>query len=88
MLALSSIGAEIAAKRKLLGLTQAVLARRASVGRSTLDALENARMDELGYAKVARILSVLGLDLRLEEAGSARDEVGREDPDDQGLNRR
>ena len=80
MLPLSSIGAQIAAKRKVLGLTQAVLAQRASVGRSTIDALENARMDELGYAKVARILLVLGLDLRLEEAGSPPDGVRREGP--------
>jgi len=80
MLPLSSIGAQIAAKRKVLGLTQAVLAQRASVGRSTIDALENARMDELGYAKVARILLVLGLDLRLEEAGSHPDGVRREGP--------
>jgi len=80
MLPLSSIGAQIAAKRKVLGLTQAVLAQRASVGRSTIDALENARMDELGYAKIARILLVLGLDLRLEEAGSPPDGVGREGP--------
>ena len=80
MLPLSSIGAQIAAKRIVLGLTQAVLAQRASVGRSTIDALENARMDELGYAKIARILLVLGLDLRLEEAGSPPDGVRREGP--------
>jgi transcriptional regulator with XRE-family HTH domain len=72
----------------VLGLTQAGLAHRASVSRATLDALEHARIDELGYAKVARILSVLGLELRLEEAGSPRREVGRDDPDDQGLDRR
>jgi len=86
MLTLSSIGGRIAAKRKEFGLTQTALARRASVGRSTLDALENARIDELGYAKVARILSVLGMDLKLEEAGSPGDEIGRA-PDDQGLDR-
>jgi len=75
MLTLSSIGGRIAAKRKAFGLTQTALSRRASVGRSTLDALENARIDELGYAKVARILSVLGMELKLEETGG--DETGR-----------
>ena len=86
MLSLSSIGAEIAAKRKVLGLTQAGVAELASVGRSTLDALENARMDELGYVKVARILSVVGLDLRLQETGPPPDEIGRADSDGQGRN--
>jgi len=86
MLTLSSLGGRIAAKRKEFGLTQTALARRACVGRSTLDALENARIDELGYAKVARILSVLGMELKLEQAGSLRDEIGR-GPDDQGLDR-
>jgi len=87
MLTLSSLGGRIAAKRKELGLTQTALARRASVGRSTLDALENDRIDELGYAKVARILSVLGMELKLEEASSLGGEMGR-GSDDQGLDRR
>jgi transcriptional regulator with XRE-family HTH domain len=83
MLTLSSIGTRIAAKRRALGLTQSRLARQASVGRSTLDALENARMEELGYAKIARILSALGMELELQDRGSAPDEIGRDNRDDQ-----
>jgi transcriptional regulator with XRE-family HTH domain len=88
MLALSSIGARIAAKRRALGLTQSRLARQASVGRSTLDALENARMEELGYSKIARILSALGMEFEVQDRRSAADEIGRENPDDQGPDRR
>jgi transcriptional regulator with XRE-family HTH domain len=90
MLPLSSVGEQIAARRKAQGLTQAELAGRARVGLSTLDALENGRIGELGYSKVARILSVLGLELKLQEASTRRptlDELLDEVRDDQGLDR-
>ena len=88
MLPLSSIGARIAGKRKALGLTQAAVACQASVGRSTLDALENNRMKELGYSKITRILAALGMELTLQDAGSTQNEIGREEPEDQGPDRR
>ena len=91
MLPLSAIGKEIAAKRKSLGLTQPELAQRAKVGLSTLDALENGRLGELGYSKITNILTALGLELSLQEASSRRptlDELMQEESDDQGLDRR
>ncbi len=91
MLSLSLLGEQIAAKRKSLGLSQTALAKRARVGRSTLDALENARLGELGYSKITNILSVLGLELKLQEASARRptlDELMDEERDDQGLDRR
>jgi transcriptional regulator with XRE-family HTH domain len=91
MLTLPTLGESIAARRKAMGLTQTVLAGKARVGRSTLDALENARIGELGYAKVARILAALGLELKLQEAGSRRptlDELLEEDRRDQDLDGR
>lgn len=72
MLPLSAIAEHIAQKRKALGLTQAALAKKAHVGRSTLDALENGRMGELGYTKINNILSALGLELRIQDASSRR----------------
>ena len=69
---LPDLGNAIATRRKAMGLTQKVLAGKAGVGRSTLDALENARLGELGFVKVARILAALGLQLELQEAGSKR----------------
>ncbi len=91
MLTLSSIGAQIAARRKALRLSQAALAKSASVGRSTLDALENGRSGELGFSKITKILSALGMELKLQETGSPRptlDELIEEDRNDQSLDRR
>jgi predicted transcriptional regulator len=56
----SLLGEQIATKRKTLGLTQPMLARKARVGLSTLDALENGRLGELGYSKITNILTALG----------------------------
>lgn len=72
MVDLSKIGGLIAFRRKALKLTQKALADRARVGRSTLDALENGRAGELGFTKVARILTALGMGLRVVEAPGHR----------------
>jgi transcriptional regulator with XRE-family HTH domain len=91
MLPLYSIGEQIAAKRKALGLTQLALAKKARVGLSTLDALENGRLGELGYSKITNLLSALGLELKLQEARARRptlDELLEEQSDDKGLDRR
>jgi transcriptional regulator with XRE-family HTH domain len=91
MLTLSSIGAQIAAKRKKLDLSQADLARKASISRATVDALENGRSGELGFSKITKLLSAIGLELKLLESGSRRptlDELMEEDRNDQSLDRR
>jgi transcriptional regulator with XRE-family HTH domain len=88
---LPSLGEQIATKRKTLGLTQPVLAKKARIGLSTLDALENGRLGELGYSKITNILSALGLELKLQEASARRptlDELMEEERDDKGLDRR
>lgn len=72
MLLLTAIAERIAEKRRALGLTQTALAKKAHVGRSTLDALENGRLGELGYTRIVNILTVLGLELQLHEAGTGR----------------
>ncbi len=91
MLTLATIGAELAKRRKALRLRQNDVAARAGVSRTTLDALENGRIAELGFAKVARILAAVGLDLRLAEAGPRRptlEELMAEAEHDEGLDRR
>jgi DNA-binding XRE family transcriptional regulator len=88
---LTSIGERIAGRRKALGLSQAALARQARVGHSTLDALENGRLGELGLSKILRILSALGLELKIQETTAHRptlEELMKEDRDDQGVDRR
>ncbi|MGA7159128.1 MAG: helix-turn-helix transcriptional regulator [Acidobacteriaceae bacterium] len=62
MLPLVDIAEEITKQRKAAGLSRAELAKRALVSRSTLEALENGRIGELGYAKVNKILTALGLE--------------------------
>jgi transcriptional regulator with XRE-family HTH domain len=82
MLSLLEIGSKVATARKAKHLRQADLASRARVSRATLDALENGRMAELGFAKLTRILAVLGLDLALREENLKRptlDELRAED---------
>ena len=91
MLPLFSLGEAIARKRNALGWSQTVLAKKARVARSTLEALENARLGELGYAKITNILTALGLELKLQETGACRptlDDLMNEEQDDQGLDRR
>jgi transcriptional regulator with XRE-family HTH domain len=91
MLTLSFIGGEIAAKRRQLGLSQSELARKTSISRATLDALENGRSGGLGFSKITKLLSALGLELKLQETGSHRptlDELMEEDRNDQSLDRR
>jgi transcriptional regulator with XRE-family HTH domain len=91
MLTLSSIGAQIASRRKKLGLSQVELTRKASISRATLDALENGRSGELGFSKITRILSALGMGLKLQEEMSPRptlDELMEEDRNAQGVDRR
>ena len=91
MLSLSSLGEQLATKRKALGLTQPTLAKKSRGGLSTLDALENGRLGELGYSKITNILAALGLELKLQEASTGRptlEELMEEGRDDQGLDRR
>jgi transcriptional regulator with XRE-family HTH domain len=91
MLMLSSIGVQIAAARRKRKWSQALLAQRASVSRATIEALENGRTGELGFSKITKILSALGMELKLQQTGSARptlEELMREESDDQGLDRR
>jgi len=91
MLTINSIAEQIAAKRKALGLTQSALAKKARVGLSTLDALENGRLGELGYSKITNILSALGLELKLQETSTRRptlDELMEEEQNDKGMDRR
>jgi transcriptional regulator with XRE-family HTH domain len=91
MLPLSLLGERIANKRKTQGLTQPALARKARVGLSTLDALENGRLGELGYSKITNILTALGLELNLQDASAGRptlEQLMEEGRDDQSLDRR
>jgi transcriptional regulator with XRE-family HTH domain len=68
VLDLISIATQIAERRKKLKLSQSALARKAGISRATLEALENGRAGELGFAKVTKLLAALGLELKLQAA--------------------
>jgi transcriptional regulator with XRE-family HTH domain len=91
VLDLISLGNRIAEHRKKLKLTQSALSRNAGISRATLDALENGRAGDLGFSKLTKLLAALGLELRLQTAGSQRptlDELLQEEHHDQSLDRR
>ena len=91
MLDLVSIANQIAERRKTLQLSQTMLARKAGISRATLDALENGRAGELGFSRLTKLLTALGLELKLQDAASHRptlDELMQEDNDDKSLDRR
>lgn len=69
---LETVGTLIAKQRSMMKLTQAALAKRARIGHSTLDALENGRLAELGFGKISRLLAALGLDIKIVEANQGR----------------
>ncbi len=69
---LATLGTQIAQHRKSSGLTQSALAYRARIGRSTLDALENGRMTELGFGKISRLLAALGLAFKITDSNQGR----------------
>lgn len=92
---LQFIGKRIAVKRRQLGLTQVDLALRAAVSRATVEALENGRSSELGFSKIIRILSALGMELELREQTGRRPTLDQlieakeeEDRNAQGMDRR
>lgn len=72
MIDLHTLGQLIAEHRGAQRLTQAELAQRARISRSTLDALENGRASELGFGKVGRILAALGLTIKISAANRGR----------------
>ncbi len=85
MLSLTDIGAQLAAARKTGRLSQSELAQRAGVSRPTIALVENGRASELGYSKLARILAVVGLELKLQPIAPERptlDDLLEESGDD------
>ena len=60
---LSSIGQLVKQRRRLLGLSQARLARLSGLSRATINQLETGSIVDLGAAKLIALLELLGLTL-------------------------
>lgn len=69
---LIELGERIKAARKAKGWSQTKLAQTSGVSRARLEALENARLAEIGFKHLLRIVNALGLDLRLTEFNRGR----------------
>lgn len=68
-LMLFSIGKEIRKVRRGRKLSQAELARRVGMSRTTIGQIENGTVQEIGVRKLVRILEFLGLELRVRPSG-------------------
>jgi transcriptional regulator with XRE-family HTH domain len=69
---LIELGERVKAARKSKGWSQTKLADAAGVSRARLEALENARLAEMGIKHLLRILNALDLDLRLTQFNRGR----------------
>jgi len=69
---LIELGERVKAARKSKGWSQTKLAAAAGVSRARLEALENARLAEMGIKHLLRILNALDLDLRLTQFNRGR----------------
>jgi transcriptional regulator with XRE-family HTH domain len=69
---LVELGARIKATRKAKAWSQTTLAQQSGVSRSRIEALENARIPEVGFKHLMRIMNALGLDLRITEFNRGR----------------
>jgi transcriptional regulator with XRE-family HTH domain len=60
---LQQIGRFLKDARKRARLSQEQLARPLGMSRATISALESGRCEEIGFAKLAALLDVLGLEI-------------------------
>lgn len=66
------IGLEIRRARMSRNLTQAQLANRAGITRTTLNQIENGSAKDLGIRKVVALLALLGLELEVRDVSNLR----------------
>ena len=69
---LIEIGQAVRKRRNELGQSRDQLAATSGISRARIEALENARVGEIGFQNLTKILNVLGLDLRLTELNRSR----------------
>lgn len=65
---LCGIGEEVRGARKARKMSQAELAGRLGMSRTTIGQIENGTVQEIGVRKLMRLLEFLGLELRVRQA--------------------
>jgi transcriptional regulator with XRE-family HTH domain len=69
---LIEIGELIKKTRRTKGWSQTELSEKSGVSRARIEALENARIAEIGFKHLRRIMNSLGLDLRVTQLNRGR----------------
>ncbi len=69
---LIELGERVKATRKAKGWSQTQLAEKSGVSRAQIEALENARIAEIGFKHLMRIMHSLDLDLRITQLNRGR----------------
>ena len=67
---LSELGPVLKAARKKAKLSQEQLAAPLGMSRATISALESGRCEEIGFAKLAALLDIVGLELTVSPRAS------------------
>ena len=69
---LIDLGERLKAIRKAKGWSQRELAEKSGVSRARIEALENARIGEIGFKHLMRIMHALSVDLRFTQLNRDR----------------
>lgn len=70
---LAELGRAVKAKREQIGISQDLLAKLTGLSRVTINRFENGTLkSDLGYARIAGVLTVLGMDLQATQAPGLR----------------
>jgi transcriptional regulator with XRE-family HTH domain len=69
---LIELGERVRATRKAKGWSQTKLAEKSGVSRARIEALENARIAEIGFKNLVRVMNSLDLDLRITQLNRGR----------------
>jgi transcriptional regulator with XRE-family HTH domain len=69
---LIELGERVKTTRKAKGWSQTKLSEKSGVSRARIEALENARIAEIGFKHLMRIINSLDLDLRITQLNRSR----------------
>ncbi|RBH55805.1 helix-turn-helix domain-containing protein [Pseudomonas sp. MWU13-2860] len=78
MRTLRELGAEVAIRRRALGLKQLDVAKRSGVTAESLSRFERGRTSEFGSRKLMAVLAAVGMELALVEISSDQCQPPRE----------
>lgn len=69
---LQQLGTIVRERRVELGLNQTQIAAMSELSRTTVNLLENGSINDIGFAKIASLLSVLGIELQASNIGQKK----------------